>query len=111
GHLRIGEATLVRQELDDRYVALAVLLEARQVLGDLVGEGERPALDQEPDGAGRHDLRVRVQEPERVLRRRDPRGIEAGVADRLEQGELAPAGPRGLPARGGPPGGGGRGGR
>ena len=37
----------MRQHLEHRDVALGVLLEARQVLGDLVGEGERATLGQE----------------------------------------------------------------
>ena len=49
GHVGAREATLVRQELDDRDVALAVGLEPGHVIGDPVGERERPALDHDPD--------------------------------------------------------------
>ena len=99
GHLRVGEACLVGQQLDHRDIALGILLEARQVLGHAIREGERAPLDEKPHGACRDHLRVRVQQPEGVLRRRGPRRIDARVADRLEEGQLSVPGHRELGTR------------
>ena len=88
-HVGVREARLVREELDQRDLALAVGLEARQVLGDPVGERQRAALDQEPDGARGEDLGVRVEEPKRVVARGGAGGLEPRVAERPHAGELA----------------------
>jgi hypothetical protein len=88
----IGKAALVRQELDDGQVALAIRLEARQMLGHPVRVAQRAALGKDPHRARGDDLGIRVHEPQRVLARRDTRGIEPRLAEGSEQGELASAG-------------------
>ena len=91
-HVRVGEARLVGQELDDRDVALAVLLEARQVLGDPVGETEGAAFHQEPDRARGDHLGVGVEEPEGVVAGGDSLGVEPRIAEGLDEGERAAPG-------------------
>jgi hypothetical protein len=86
----------VSEELDDRDVALAVLLEAGQVLGDPVGEAKRAALHQDPDRARRDHLGVGVEEPERIVPGRHAIGIEPRVAERLDERKLPAPGDRDL---------------
>ena len=81
-HLGVREAALVREELDDRDVALAVGLEPGHVIGDPVGERQRAALDQQPHRARGDDLRVREQQPERLVARGHALRIETRVTER-----------------------------
>ena len=89
GHIGVGEAALVGEELDDGDVILAVLLEAGQALGDLVGEREGAALHEEPHRAGREDLGIGVEQPQGVVLGRGARRIGARLADGGEHRELA----------------------
>jgi hypothetical protein len=57
-HVGIGIAGLVRQELDDRDLALAIGLEAGDVIGHPVGEAQSAALDEGPHRAGGDDLGI-----------------------------------------------------
>jgi hypothetical protein len=85
------EPALVRQELDDRDIALAVGLEPGHVIGHPIGERERAALDQDPHRARGDDLGVRVEEPERLVSRGRALGLEPRIADRPQESELAVA--------------------
>jgi hypothetical protein len=91
GDVGVGKSALMREQLDDGEIALPVGLEARHVLRHAVGVAQRPPFREEPHGARRDDLRVRVHEPERVLARGHARGLEASVAEGPEERELSPA--------------------
>src|SRR5438552_1049656 len=88
-HLRVGKAALMREELDDGDVALAVGLEPGQMIGDPIGERERAAVDQGPHGARGEDLGVRVEQPQRLVARGHALGLEPRVAERPRESELA----------------------
>ena len=94
----VGEARLVGDGLQDRDVALGVPGELRHVIGDPVGEGEQPALGQRPQRDGGHHLGVGIEQPQRVVRRSARFRLGDGVAEALEQRELAVAGERDLAA-------------
>src|SRR5262249_38686003 len=87
---------------DDRDVALPMLLEPGQVLGHAVGEPQRAALHQEPYRAGGDHLRVRVEQPKRLVPRGDAAGIEPRRTESRDERKGAPTGhgdPRpGIPA-------------
>jgi hypothetical protein len=98
GHVGVGEAALMGEELDDRDAALPVGLEAGHVRGHRVGEAEGAALGEDPHRAGGDDLGIGVQEPERLVARGCPR-LEPRLAEGLEEGEPAASGHRDLGAR------------
>jgi len=89
----------VREELDDGDLGLGIRLEARHVGRHRVGEPEGAALGEQPQGTRREDLRVRVEQPERVVARGRALGLEARLAERPEHAELAVAGDGDLRAR------------
>jgi hypothetical protein len=90
-HVGVGKAALVGEELDDRDLALAVGLEARDVGGHGIGEGQRAALGEEPHRARREHLGVRVEQPERVVLGGRALGIQPRVPQRADERELAAA--------------------
>ena len=98
GNDGVGKACLVRDGLQHRDVALGVLGERRHVIGDLVGEGEQPALGQRPQRDGGHHLGVGIEQPQRVVGRRARFRIGDRVAEASVERELAVAGERDLAA-------------
>jgi hypothetical protein len=90
-HLGVRKAALVREQLDDRDLTLAVGLESGHVIGDPVGERQRAALHEEPHRAGGDDLRVREEQPERLVPRGHALGLQTRVAERPYEPELAVA--------------------
>jgi len=68
------------------------------VVGDPVGEAEQAALGQHPQRDGGHDLGVGIEQPERIVGRRAGGRFGDGVAEALEQRQLAVTGERDLAA-------------
>ncbi len=84
---RVGEAALVGDDLLDGEQPLAVAGEFRDVVGDLVSEGERALVNQLSDRTDDR-LGLREEQPERLLggsRRR----IDTRLAEGAENGEFA----------------------
>ena len=86
------------QDLRERDVALAVLRELGNMLGDAVGEAQRAVLHQRPDAGRRNHLGIRKQQPQRVGVRR-ARGVDRGSAKTFEQREPAVSRERDLRTR------------
>ena len=95
---RVGETRLVGDRLQHRDVALGVLGKGRHVIGDLVGEGEQPALGQHPQRNRGHHLGVGIEQPQRVVAGRVRFRLGDRVAEAAIERELAVAGERDLAA-------------
>jgi hypothetical protein len=76
----------------------AVLGELGNVIGDAVVEGERALLDEEPHRRGGDHLGVGIEQPKRVVARRNLLGFEPRRAEAAVKGELAAARERDLRA-------------
>jgi hypothetical protein len=99
GYIVRGKPALVRHHLVQRDVGFAAAGELRQVIGDLVHEGQPALLDQSPDGGTRQHLGLAEQQEQRVIGRRLAGGFDRGVAIGPEQRKLAVPGQGDLRAR------------
>ena len=89
GHVVGRKAALMRHHLLQRDVGLAARGELRQVVGDLVHEGQLAFLDQRPDRRTGQHLGLAEQQEQVVVGRRHLGGLGLRVAVGAEQRELA----------------------
>ena len=89
GHVVRREAALMRHHLLQRDVGLAARGELRQVIGDLVHEGQLAFLDQRPHRRTGQHLGLAEQQEQVVVGRRHLGGFGLRVAIGAEQRKLA----------------------